>query len=77
MRTIEIRGRLEWTKPQEKFHNPVLWVDDANGNLTRIIIKYNWFERLLIRLRMKKDRSRFQKYISFQKYIMGVDPINP
>lgn len=62
------KGNLEWVKPREKYQNGVKWVDDPNGKYEIRRFEYNWFERLLIWLRLMKDK----RYNG--KYIMGIDP---
>lgn len=69
---VIIKGNLEWLKPKEKCQNGVKWVDDPNGKYEIKRFEYNWFERLLIWLRLMKD-TRFDG----KKYIMGVDPFQP
>lgn len=69
---IITKGNLEWVKPKERFQNGVKWVDDPNGKYSKITyFKYNWFERLLIWLRLKKDK----RYDG--KYMVGIDPFEP
>lgn len=53
---IITKGNLEWIKPKEHFQNGVKWVDDPNGKYEIRRFEYNWFERLLIKLRLMSDK---------------------
>lgn len=67
---VTTNGRFEWiTRNGEKVGTK--WVDDPDGKFTIHRIEYNLFERLLIWLRLKKNKCYHGKYI------IGVDPYQP
>ncbi len=70
MKKIIVRGNLEYIKPKEPFFSGVKWVEDTKGKYERTMIVYNWYERILIRLGLLKDKSYHGKF-----YIISCDPI--
>lgn len=63
-----IKGNLEYIKPKDNHLNGIKWVDDPNGSFEIRRFEYNWFEKLLIRIRLMRDK----RYNG--KYFIGVDP---
>lgn len=70
MRKKLVKGNLEWVKPRDKHLNAVKFTEDSHGKITYTKAEYNWMERLLIRLRLMKDK----RYNG--KYIVGIDPFD-
>lgn len=67
---VTVKGNLEWiTRHGEKVGT--IWVDEPNGKHTIHRIEYNWFEQLLILLRLKRNKCYRGKYI------ISVDPYKP
>lgn len=66
MKEKVIKGDFVWADPERKV---LEWKDNPKGKYTRIAIQYNWIERLLIKIKLMKDRNWSLKYV------IGVDPI--
>jgi len=65
---VIVRGDIEWINPKEKYLNGVKWIDNPKGKYSRIShFKYNWLERILIRLRLLKPKLN-------TKYLICIDP---
>lgn len=67
MKVRSVRGNIVWIKPKERFQNGVKWVDDPNGKYEIKRLEYNWFERLLIRCCIMKDKR-------YNGFFIGIDP---
>lgn len=64
----KINGYFEWVNEDK---TAAKWVDDPNGKLQRVVVHYNFIERLLIWCGVKEGLPPYDS-----DYVFGTDPLN-